>query len=222
MKYVAFIPARGGSKGIPGKNVKALADKPLIAWSIEAALSCPYIDQVYVATDAAYIKDAVEKLFKNKVYVIDRSPETTTDIASSESALLEFCSKYIFDFVFFIQATSPLLTSTDLTQAINLQEKGSFDSIFSATRQKRFIWNVDNEGTSTPINYSPQKRPRRQDFEGFFVENGAFYLSSRTAILNSKCRLSGKIGCLEMGPETYVELDEPEDWLYVENILRNK
>lgn len=222
MKYVAFIPARGGSKGIPRKNIKILAGKPLIAWTLEAALACSAIEQVYVSTDADYIKECVDRLFRNRVTVIGRSPQTSTDGATSESALLEFCETNIFDFVLFIQATSPLLNTADLEKAIHMMQTNHYDSLLSVVRQKRFIWDINSQGIATPINYSPLYRPRRQDFNGFLAENGAFYLSSRKAILNSQCRISGKIGCIEMNHETYVELDELEDWFYVENILRNK
>ena len=216
MKLVAFIPARGGSKSIPLKNIKPIAGKPLIYWTIEAALNTSCIEQVFVSTDCEKIKSCVEQLGNKKVSVISRSPETATDTASSESALLEFCQNHDFDDVFFIQATSPLLTAQNLSGA--WRKYKNFDSMVSVVRQKRFIWHK-KDSCSIAQNYDFKSRPRRQDFDGFLVENGAFYLSSRKKILESGCRISGNIGLYEMPEKTYFEIDEPEDWVIVEKFL---
>ena len=219
MSIVAFIPARGGSKSIPLKNIKPIAGKPLIFWTIEAALKTPIIEKIFVSTDSKKIKQCIEKEYKQGVVVIPRSKETATDTASSELPLLEFCKNHVFNHVFFIQATSPLLKSNDLLHAWTIFSEKKYDSLLSVVRQKRFIWS--KEGNATPQNYSFRNRPRRQDFDGFLVENGAFYLSSRDAILSSKCRISGKIGLYEMPQKTYFEIDEPDDWNIVEGFLEN-
>ncbi|MBU1007676.1 acylneuraminate cytidylyltransferase family protein [Candidatus Dependentiae bacterium] len=221
MNLVAFIPARGGSKSIPLKNIKLLAGKPLIFWAIEAALKTSCINHVYVSTDCKKIKSCVEKINNKKVSIISRSLKTATDTASSESALLEFCDNYQFEHVFFIQATSPLLTENDLSNAWKKYQKNDFDSLLSVVKQKRFIWE-ESSGIGKPKNYEPANRPRRQEFDGFFVENGAFYLSSRQTIISSKCRISGRVGLYEMSEETYFEIDEPADWTVVENLLKKK
>jgi N-acylneuraminate cytidylyltransferase len=219
-KIVAFIPVRGGSKSIPLKNIKTIAGKPLVFWTVRAALETDIISKVYVATDSKIISQVVGLHFNSdKLAVVGRDQQTVTDIASSEAALLEFCSNYEFDYVFFIQATSPLLSSRDLEYAWNYYEKGAFDSLLSMVRQKRFFWRVENRGEAFPLNYDPNNRPRRQDFQGVFVENGAFYVSSRKKILSTKCRISGRIGIYQMNENSYYELDEIDDWLIVENIL---
>ncbi len=216
---VAFIPVRGGSKSIPLKNIRNIAGKPLVHWTIEAALDCDAIDHVYVATDSNEIAACVNALGREKVSVIGRSPATCTDEASSESALLEFCSAYDFEQVVFIQATSPLLTANDLTQAWKKYGEGCCDSLLSLVRQKHFIWRELEQGGACPTNYEPVCRPRRQDFSGYLMENGAFYISQRARILESGCRISGKIDFHEMPEETYIDLDEPIDWLITEQIL---
>lgn len=220
IKLVAFIPARGGSKSIPLKNIKPLAGKPLIYWTIEAALKTPCINHVYVSTDSEKIKSCVEKIRNKKLSVIDRTSQTATDTASSELALLEFCQNHQFDYVFFIQTTSPLLAKSDLSSAWEKYQKNNFDSLLSVVRQKRFIWK-EEKSIGYPQNYNPLNRPRRQEFDGFFVENGAFYLSSRQAILSSKCRISGKIGLYEMPEKTYFEIDEPSDWKILQSLRRS-
>jgi CMP-N-acetylneuraminic acid synthetase len=214
---VAFIPARGGSKSIPLKNIKEIGGKPLIWWTIKAAIDCDFIEKVFVSTDSEIIKNCVEEFGFSKVEVIERSSETSTDTASSESVLLEFCQKTDFDKVFFIQATSPLLATGDLKRAWEKFHSSGVDSMLSVVRKKQFIWHDD--GTA---NYDPINRPRRQDWDGYLVENGAFYLSSKTNILSSKCRISGKMGFYEMDENSIFEIDEPSDWIILENLLLNK
>jgi N-acylneuraminate cytidylyltransferase len=221
-RTVAFIPARGGSKSIPLKNIREIAGKPLIYWVIEAALGCPDIETVYVATDSDKIARCVEATNQSRVVVIARSPATCTDEASSESALLEFCEGRDFEQVFFIQATSPLLTSADLSNAWETYRCSGCDSLLSLVRQKRFVWRASKEGLASPVNYDPLQRPRRQEFAGYLMENGAFYISKRSRILDSQCRISGRIGFYEMPEETAVEIDEPVDWIVTEQILLDR
>ena len=218
---VAFIPLRGGSKSIINKNIKLLAGKPLAYWVIEAAANCPVIDKVYVATDSDSIAQTINSFNNKKVEVISRSAESASDTASSEHALIEFCEKYEFDKVFFIQATSPLLIADDLSKAFEQLQSSDADSILSVVKQKRFIWKYEN-GYAVSANYNYLQRPRRQDYDGYFVENGAFYLSSKSNILESRNRLSGNIALYEMPEESYYEIDEPADWIIVENLLAKR
>ena len=97
-----------------------------------------------------------------------------------------------------------------------------YDSIISLVEQKRFFWKKNNDGSVDSINYNYQNRPRRQEFEGNLVENGAFYITSRESLLKTKNRISGKIGCVIMPEETYFEIDEPSDWIIVENLLQER
>ena len=93
---VAFIPVRGGSKSIPLKNIKNINDRPLVYWVIKAAVESKNIDMIYVSTDSPIIRDTVDAFSFPNVKVIDRSPETASDTASTESAMLEFARKYEF------------------------------------------------------------------------------------------------------------------------------
>ncbi|GHU89111.1 acylneuraminate cytidylyltransferase [Clostridia bacterium] len=217
---VAFIPVRGGSKSIPLKNIKPIAGKPLIYWTAKAASDCEGIDCVYVATDSREIAETIEMLQIPKVLVIGRSAESATDMASTESAMLEFAEQHEFDDIVLIQATSPLLTAKDLNGGLELYK--SADSVLSVARQKRFHWSVDADGVANPTNYDYTNRPRRQDFDGTLTENGAFYITSRERLLETKCRISGKIRAYEMSEDTLVEIDEPSDWMLVERLLRKR
>lgn len=224
---VAFIPVRGGSKSIPLKNIKYICGRPLVYWTIKAACGCKYIDKVYVATDSDVIRKTVESFkdsFETKVFskvsVIDRSAESATDTASTERAMLEFADNYVFDNIVLIQATSPLLVSNDLNRGFEVFEEKGIDSVLSVVLQKRFHWSKDNLGFVHPTNYDVFKRPRRQEFNGYYVENGAFYITSKINLMNSQNRVSGNIKAVEMNEDTFFEIDEPNDWIIVEALMK--
>lgn len=217
---VAFIPVRGGSKSIPLKNIKNINDRPLVYWVIKAAVESKHIDMIYVSTDSQIIRETVEAFSFSNVKVIDRSPETASDTASTESAMLEFARDYEFTNIILIQATSPLLTAKDIDGGFELFGKDDTTSVFSVVRQKRFIWNINKNGFAVSQNYDPLHRPRRQEFDGYLVENGAYYITSRTDLLNTGCRMSGNIRAYEMTEDAYFEIDEPSDWLIIEQLMK--
>lgn len=218
-KTIAFIPVRGGSKSIPLKNIKLMNGRPLIYWTLDAAVNCAEVGTVVVSTDSLKIKRVVEKYGSSKIIVIGRSEAVSTDTASTESVMLEFANDYDFENIVVVQATSPLLQSEDLTNGINKYLEKGINSVLSVVRQKRFIWRESSNNVNA-LNYDPLNRPRRQEFDGFLVENGAFYITSRDNLLSSKCRISGTIAAVEMAEETYFEIDEPSDWIIVEELLR--
>ena len=222
-KFVAFIPVRGGSKSIPLKNIKPINGRPLVYWVIDAAVHSKDIDKVYISTDSPEIEKAVADYKAteggcDKLSCIGRAAHTATDTASTESAMLDFADHYDFEHIILIQATSPLLTSKHLDEAISTYRKGENDSLLSVVRQKRFVWEETAEG-ARPLNYDYLNRPRRQEFDGYLVENGAFYITTKKLLLESSCRMSGKVGAYEMEEETYFEIDEPSDWLIIENLM---
>ncbi len=218
---VAFVPVRGGSKSIPLKNIKELCGKPLVYWTVKAASESNHIDKVYVATDSGLIRSTVESFCLPKVEVIDRSAESASDTASTEFAMLEFAGKYDFDNIILIQATSPLLTSEDIDGGFKLFDSDDCDSVLSVVRQYRFIWKETN-GIAEPVNYDVFHRPRRQDFGGYLMENGAFYITSKERLISSKNRVSGKIKAYEMSEETAFEIDEPNDWIIIEQLMKKR
>lgn len=216
---VALIPARGGSKSIPLKNIKCINGRPLMYWVLDAAVRCNEIDAVYVSTDNELIKDCVLRYGSPKVRVIDRPQDTATDTASTESVMLDFAEKFVFDSIVLIQATSPLLRAEFLTEGVKKHVADGYESVLSVVRQKRFIWKYDG-GKAEPANYNPQFRPRRQEFEGYLVENGAFYITDREALIKSKCRISGMTAIVEMPQYSYFEIDEISDWIIAEQLLK--
>lgn len=216
---VAFIPVRGGSKSIPLKNIREIAGKPLVYWTAKAANDCEEIDRVYIATDSDRIRETVEGFGLDKVRGIGRSADSATDTASTESAMLEFAEKYEFDNIALIQATSPLLTSADISGGFSEFYKPDTDSVLSVVRQKRFQWKIDETGFAVPVNYDVFHRPRRQEFDGYLVENGAFYIISRDLLLEARNRLAGNVHVYEMDESSYLEIDEPNDWMIIERLL---
>ncbi len=224
---VAFIPVRGGSKSIPLKNIKPICGMPLVYWTVKAACQCQYIDRVYVATDSAEIKSVVQAACDAhsderflKLQVIGRSAESATDTASTEFAMLEFAAQYEFDNIALVQATSPMLSAEDLDGGFGLFNGDGTDSVISVVRQYRFIWGKDADGNVHSENYDVFHRPRRQEFDGYLMENGAFYITSREDLLRTKNRVSGRIKAYEMCGDSAFEIDEPSDWVIIENLMR--
>ena len=216
---IAFIPVRGGSKSIPLKNIKSFCGKPLVCWNIEALEDCAFVDEIIVATDSDEIWQIVEKYHYPKTTLYRRSAKNACDTASTESVMLEYISygQLSMDTIFMlVQATSPLTETIHFTEALQMYGKGEFDSILTCVRNYRFFWNED--GTS--LNYDYRNRPRRQEFSGMLMENGAFYINTVNNIIRSGNRLSGKIGIYEMPEYTATEIDEPDDWYVLENLMQ--
>lgn len=219
MKTIAFIPVRGGSKSIPLKNIKPFCGKPLVCWNIEALENCPLVDEVVVATDSDDIWQTVEKCNYQKTILYRRSDENACDTASTESVMLEYIQNADLqssDIFMLVQATSPLTETTHFTEALKMYINGGYDSIITCVRNYRFFWNED--GTS--MNYDYKNRPRRQNFNGMLMENGAFYINTVKNVTVYKNRLCGKIGIYEMPEYTATEIDEPDDWVVLEELMR--
>jgi len=219
MKVIAFIPARCGSKSIPFKNIKDFCGKPLIYWVLKTIEDSKLIDIAYVATDCDEIDNTVKKFQFRKVIVYRREQENASDTSSTEDVMIEFLNKVKFennDIFVLVQATNPFTTSEDLDSAINQLREEKVNSILSCARIKRFLWNENG----TPINYDYRNRPRRQDFKGILIENGAFYINYIGNILKFRNRLTEKIGIYEMPEYTYIELDEEYDWFIAETLMK--
>lgn len=218
-RIIAFIPVRGGSKSIPLKNIKPFCGKPLVCWNIEALERCPEVDEIIVATDSDDIWRTVGTQHYNKTKLYRRSAENACDTASTESVMLEYI-KYAQlpkdDIFMLVQATSPLTQTEHFTEALQMYANGEYDSILTCVRNYRFFWNED--GTS--MNYDYRNRPRRQNFNGMLMENGAFYINTVENILKSGNRLSGRIGIYEMPEYTAAEIDEPDDWIVLESLMQ--
>ncbi len=225
---IAFIPVRGGSKSIPLKNIKPICGRPLLYWTAKAACECKDIDLVYIATDSPKIREVAEGFRQEagegiweKIRVVDRSGQSADDRASTETAMLEFAGAYGFDNIVLVQATSPMLRASDLEGGFALFRQPDTDSVLSVVRQRRFLWREDGR-TAVPVNYDVFHRPRRQEFDGYLMENGAFYITSKENLLTYQNRISGNIKTYEMEEDTAYELDEPDDWVIVGALMERK
>ncbi len=216
---IAFIPARCNSKSIAFKNIKNFCGKPLVFWSINALQNSVNIDKIYVATDCDEISNIVNSFNFSKVEVYDREPKNADDFASTESVMLEFISKNNFkdeDLFILVQATSPLTQTKDFDEALKAMKFQNANSILTCVRTKRFFWKND----ATSLNYDYKIRPRRQEFEGTLMENGAFYINSIGNIKKDRNRLSAKVAIHVMEEFTAVELDEEDDWSFAESLMQ--
>ena len=210
MKTVGVILARGGSKGIPRKNLLDLNSQPLISYTINA-LQKSNVDETWVSTEDDEIASVSESLGAN---VLRRPIELADDIIMPDPALVHFAENVDFDVLVFIQPTSPLLEAKYINEG--LEKMVEYDSVFSVYKEHWLPrWSLDNQ----PINWNIYNRPRRQDMKEEYVENGAFYINRRKNLLESKLRYSGNIGMVEMPMERSFQIDSFSDVKLIEKLL---
>jgi N-acylneuraminate cytidylyltransferase len=213
MKIVSVILARGGSKGIPKKNITKVINKPLISYTIETSINSN-VDETWVCTDNEEIAKISEECGAK---VLIRPHELATDKSKSEDALIFFSKKVEFDFLVFIQPTSPLLKPEYINLGIEYVKSKKFDSVFSAYSEHWIPrW---SKKEVKPYNWEINKRPRRQDVEELWVENGAFYITTKKDLQKNKLRYNGKIGVVEMPFEESFQIDTISDLKLIEKLL---
>lgn len=218
---VAIIPARGGSKGIIGKNLAPLAGKPLLAYTIEAARRSAEIAEVIVSTDSDEIAAVAVAA---GAAVIRRPAELSGDAASSESALLHVLDCWREqhgsdpELVVFLQATSPLRPEGAVSGAIRALMEAGGDSLFSACPVHGFVWRIEG-GQPVSVSYDYRQRPRRQDAAEHFEENGSIYVLRPWVLRRTGNRLGGRIVMYRMDPLYAIQVDEPADLVRVERLM---
>ena len=210
MKIVSLITARGGSKGIPNKNITPIFGKPLIAYTINASLGSS-VDETWVSTDDLQIAKTSRAYNAEIIY---RPKELCNDIIMPDAALVHFARNYDFDILVFIQPTSPLLDSKYINKGLNMMDK--YDSVFSAYKEHwQPRWTKDNK----PYKWDIKSRPRRQDQPELYVENGAFYITTRENLLQSELRYSGSIGVVEMPLYDSFQVDSENDLELIKRLI---
>jgi CMP-N,N'-diacetyllegionaminic acid synthase len=226
---VAIIPARGGSKGIPKKNLINFCGKPLISWTVNQALFTKSISTVWVTSDSEEILNVAKKLGAN---TISRPKSLSSDTSITESTwkhalkIIEEKTGSV-DMVIGLQPTSPIRESKDIEKAIQIFKKSKSDSLFSATEIGDFyIWQKKKQKL-TSLNYDYENRGRRQDNTKQYVENGSFYIFKPQTLKKFNNRLGGKIEISLMEFWKSFEIDSFEDLELCETlmkhyILRNK
>ena len=220
---IAIIPARGGSKGIPRKNLKLLNGKPLVWYSIQAALNSKLISRTFVSSDDDEILE-FSKL--SGADCIKRPDEIAQDTSGVEDSLLHAVETVEkqgvkVDFVVLLQPTSPHRTAEDIDGAIQTLLKNEADSLLSVVPSHAFIWKKE-KNNARPINYNFENRPRRQDKEPEFRENGSIYVTKISILKKYKNRLGGKIALFVMDEDKGIDLDSLFDFDCLEFIISRK
>lgn len=215
MKIVSLTLARGGSKGVPRKNIYPLNGKPLISYVLEAAKQSK-IDECWVSTEDFEISKAA---MSYGAQVIKRPVELAQDTSKCEHALLQFAENVDFDLLVYIQTTSPMVKPEDINKGISLMQTGYYDSVFSVCKEHWVPrWTLDVK----PIDWHTAHRPRRQTVEPKYVENGAFYITTKKSLLDSGLRYSGKIGVVEMPFSRSIQVDTLDELQMIEKLLREE
>ena len=218
-RVIAVIPARAGSKGIPGKNLRQVAGRSLVARAVAAALAAEMVDEVVVSTDGDAI--AAEAVAAG-ARVVRRPAGLAGDEASSESALLhaldtvaprnpDGAARRGPEVLLFLQATSPFIDPADLDRAANRVLEGAADSVLAAAPSHAFLWRLAEDGSAVAVNHDAATRPRRQDRAPEFRETGAFYAVRVAAFREARHRFVGRVELAVVPASTAIDIDEPHD-----------
>lgn len=213
MDIICIIPARGGSKRMPRKNVRMVGGAPLLVHSIRHACATPEVRETYISTDDPEVAALARR---EGAVVVDRPVELSGDLASSESALLHVLDTRRAqgqadpELVVFLQPTSPVRRTGDISAAIAALKTSQADSLFSATINKALIWNSSARGLES-INYNFQRRQREQDMSVQYRENGSIYVFRPSILREKQNRLGGRIAVHEMDVWTSFQVDEEAD-----------
>ncbi|WP_207454689.1 acylneuraminate cytidylyltransferase family protein [Herbiconiux sp. SYSU D00978] len=218
MSVVAIIPARGGSKGVPGKNLRPVGGVPLIVRAVTSARSAASIDRVVVSTDDTDIAMLARAAGAE---VVARPAELSGDTASSESALLHALDTLGEEpeVTVFLQATSPFIDPADLDAAVGRVLTGENDVVFAAFETYAFLWRV-GEGGAEGVNHDRRTRPRRQDREPSFQETGAFYVLRTAGFRAAGHRFFGRVGVALTDERRALEVDTLEQLELAQAVAR--
>ena len=223
MKILAIILARGGSKGIPGKNLIPINGKPLLHYTVTACLNSALVNRVVVSTNDEEISRVAKQIGAE---VVRRPKKLSGDLSPVDPALehvldyLKNKEKYTPDIIILAQNTSPLRTSQHIDEALNLLTKKNYDSVLSGYPYHIFAWDKMNQLTVKPHEHDPSTRLTRQETHEQILENGALYATTIAAFKKSHCRVSGKTGFYSMPMELSYDIDHIDDLRKAEKILQ--
>jgi CMP-N-acetylneuraminic acid synthetase len=225
-RTVALIPARGGSKGVPGKNLRTVGGVSLVARAVGACRAAGLVDGVYVSTDDPAIAAAARAAGAE---VITRPAPLADDLASSETALLHGLDELAAaghspEVLLFVQCTSPFIAAADLDDAVALVLEGRADSVFSGVASHEFLWReepgeVAGGGVMVGQNHDQRVRPRRQDRRPDYRETGAFYALEVAGFRRHGHRFFGRTAMVGVSELTAIEIDTAEHLLLAEALV---
>lgn len=215
MNVIAVIPARAGSKGVPNKNIRFLNGKPLIAYAIENALASSYINRVIVSTDSPEVKIIAKQLGAE---VRERGAELCGDAVTLDAVIFDAVKDVVCDYVVTMQPTSPTLTVETLDAAIKLSIAGDYDTVIAARNRPHLAWTKDAEGNVVP---AYKERLNRQYLPPYYGETGAFVIAKRS-VVTEKTRIGIKVTIYDIPEAESIDIDDYNDLLVVEHILRGQ
>lgn len=223
MKIAAIILARGGSKGVPKKNIIDFCGKPLLAWTIEQTIQSGIeLSDIYVSSDSQEILDVGNHY---GVESILRTQEVSGDGATSEISWI-YSIDYLkergmeYDWIFAPQVTSPIREATDISNGMLMAKSGRYDSLFSAQKTDQCsLWKKTKDGLES-IGYDWRNRKRRQDNDIQYIENGSFYIFKPDLMKKNNNRMYGNIGVVEMEEWKSFEIDSIDDLRMCSLVMR--
>ena len=214
-EFATLIPLRGGSKGIPRKNLILIKGKPLFWYVTDASIEAGV--KTFISTEDQEIKGIANNMFST-INVIDRPLVLSQDTSSTEDVIEHFLDTIKFPkHIILLQATSPLTRAINLEEAITEYLSNNCKPLVSVVHEHSFFW--DKEGHA--INYDPLDRPRRQDWGGVYKENGAIYIFSREHFKEFRCRAAEKCILYKMHNNTTFEIDELEDLKIITKLIED-
>jgi N-acylneuraminate cytidylyltransferase len=220
-EVVVVIPARGGSKGVPRKNLRRVGGVPLVARAVRNARAATQVDRVVVSTDDQEIA-AVAREWGAEVVL--RPAALADDVASSEAVVLHALDHLGEDgvdigVVVLLQATSPFIDAGDLDAAIERVRSGESSSVFSAVESWGFVWRNDPEG-AVGVNHDSSERLRRQERVPEYLETGAFYVMDAVGFVLARHRFFGRVGIAVVREATAIEIDTEEQLALASTLAR--
>lgn len=223
-KILCVIPARGGSKEIPMKNIIKLNSKPMLYYSIKCSLNSKFISRTIVSTD----NEKIAKIGSFYGAEIIKRPKKLSNGKLPMEPVIEHVlqtlkrkENYIPEIIIVLPNTSPLREVRHVDEAIKKFQKGRYDSLTSGYVGTKFLWNKKGDFIY-PINNNPKKRPNRQEVKNQYIENGAIHITKYEKFIKNKSKLSGKIGIYEMPEVISFEIDSMYDLQIAEFLLKNK
>lgn len=213
-RVLAVIPARGGSKGVPGKNLAPVGGVPLVARAVRACVEAEHVTDVVVTTDDPSIAQAARSAGAE---IVQRPPAIAGDTATSEDAVLHAMDAYqamhglAADVVLLVQCTSPFVTAADMDGVATAITEDDADTALTVAPTHGFVWREDSRGDGHGINHDKANRPRRQDREPEYLETGAAYAMRADRFREVRHRFFGRTALVRTDPARVLEIDEPGD-----------
>lgn len=220
MKILIVIPARGGSKGIPRKNVRLMNGKPLISYVIETAKNSSFSPDVYVSTDSIEIADISSNY---GVKIIDRNQSLSDDMVTLDPVIYDAlirCEKEnscTYDLIITMQPTSPLTTVQTLDSAIHTFIDKKYNTLLSVVNKPHLSW-IEKDKKVIP---AYEKRLNRQQLPKNYLETGAFVIVDRKSI-SENTRFGENVGVFEVSDREAIDIDSPTDWIITEALMKKK